>query len=112
MYEACEAATRALGEIGDPSALPHMIPLLKYYEVTVREAAAEALGKIGDSSTMTHLLPLLEDEASWVRKVTARALGKIGQQQKISVSVANAPKSVQGWAQARAQSLEVLIRSF
>jgi len=71
-------AVIALGNIGDPKALPALFQVLKAPDSNFRSAAAEALGKIGDPKALRPLLIALKDEDSFVRLLTARALGEIG----------------------------------
>lgn len=62
-------AVKALGEIGDPKALPTVIKALKDKHVNVRVSAARALGEIGDSSALAALIEALDDTE--VTKVNA-----------------------------------------
>jgi len=70
-----EAATKALGEIGEPAIEP-LIQALKDEHEGVRWGAVEALGKIRDSRAVEPLIQTLKDED--VQWGAARALGKIG----------------------------------
>lgn len=65
----------ALGEIGDPSALPKLHRLL---DLSVQsEPVIEALGKIGDASSAVRLLPVLLEGLGPQRELAAHALAKI-----------------------------------
>jgi len=69
-----EAATEALGEIGDAAAVPGLLAALGDANADVRRAAAAALGEIGDAAAVPGLLAALGD-ADWrVRQAAARAL--------------------------------------
>jgi hypothetical protein len=70
--------TRALGEIGDPAAVPALIAALNDEDGEVRWGAAEALGEIGDPAAVPALIAALRDEERKVRWGAAEALGEIG----------------------------------
>jgi HEAT repeat protein len=67
MSDVRSAACRALGEIGDPQAIPHLIQALRDDYSDVRSAACWALGRIGDPQAIPHLIQALQDENAWVR---------------------------------------------
>ncbi|MCA8913417.1 MAG: HEAT repeat domain-containing protein [Planctomycetes bacterium] len=72
------AAINALGDIGDPSAVPDLsIVGLKHPDPDLRAASAVALGKIADP---THVLPALadacQDENATVRRQAIDAISK------------------------------------
>lgn len=71
-------AADALGEIGHPDAVPHLIRALQDEDSSVRRNAADALGKIGHPDTVPNLLQALQDADSGVRQNAADALGKVG----------------------------------
>ena len=72
-------AVEALGEIGDRSALPAILPL--YAEKSLRKPVLEAIGKIGDVGTASFLLKIVADEEKL--NVTAlRALVRIAEAAK------------------------------
>ena len=78
------AAAEAVGELGDPRAVP---PLLKNLilsdEEEVRIAIVKALGKIGDLQAVPHLIQALGDKKWEVRKYAALALGNLGDPQAV-----------------------------
>lgn len=67
-----------LGEIGDPQAIPHLLPLLVAPWWEVRSKAAQALGCIGATEAYPHLIKALGDDVWQVRAHVAKALGKLG----------------------------------
>lgn len=71
-----EAAVVALGQIGDPRALPVLQKLLLDEEsyLSVRERAAWALGRIGDPSASAALREAVLDRSPAVRAAAAAAL--------------------------------------
>lgn len=71
-------AARMLGEIGDTSAIPALIQVLKDKDRLVRWRAVDALGEIGDASAVPALIETLQDEDAFVHRKTADALGMIG----------------------------------
>ncbi len=72
-------ASRALGVLGDTSAIAALIERLRDEDVDVSIDAAEALGKIGDSSAIPALLEsLTHDPDGEVKTAVVEALGKIG----------------------------------
>jgi HEAT repeat protein len=75
-------AAFALGELGSPEAVPHLVTALKDPEERVRKSAVKALGMIGESKAVTPLIHILESDASLiVRKSAIRSLGQIGGEQ-------------------------------
>jgi len=69
---------RALGMIGDKTAVPPLLLLLKEKFVRVRVEALEALAKLGDSSACTAVALFLEDKDDRVRDAAAQAIGHLG----------------------------------
>lgn len=65
----------ALGEIGDPDALPKLHRLLHAHLAV--EPVIDALGKIGDASSAVRLLPVLIEGAQAQREKAAQALARI-----------------------------------
>jgi HEAT repeat protein len=107
-----KAACTALGQIGDPSAVPALIACLDKRDISeaaanaliqidkpavpaliealtspsnrARSAACTALGKIGDKTAVPKLITCLKDRDSDVRSSACTALGKIGDLAAIS----------------------------
>jgi hypothetical protein len=73
-----QGAATALGQIGDPEAVPHLITALSDSDDSVRQGAATALGRIGDPEAVPHLITALSDSDDSVRQGAATALGRIG----------------------------------
>jgi hypothetical protein len=71
-------AALAAGRIGDPGAVPALVPLLQDPELEVRQMTAFALGLIGDALAVDPLLAALKDPEPVVRARAAEALGQIG----------------------------------
>ena len=71
-------AIRALGEIGDVSALPALLAMLKDNRAMVRYHASQALSKLGHKNALKPLEALLSDEDSLVRHGAAKALVDLG----------------------------------
>ncbi|MCS7030380.1 MAG: HEAT repeat domain-containing protein [Gloeomargarita sp. SKYG116] len=55
-------AARALGEIGDPQAVPSLIACLQVNDFQLRAAAATALGLLGDTQAIPALVALLQEQ--------------------------------------------------
>jgi HEAT repeat protein len=71
----------ALGDIGDPSAVPSLVELLSVEKSgEVRWAITLALGNTGDPDAAIPLLQALRDPDKYVRFGTAMALGRLGWQ--------------------------------
>ncbi len=60
-----------------PEAVPHLIPMLKDENISVREHVARALGYIGDASALPALIDAVEDV--YIRGASIRALEGIGE---------------------------------
>lgn len=73
-----QMATLALGDVGDPRAVPNLVRRLDDPQDAVRQAAAHALGKIGAAEAVEPLLESLADESDIVRNAAVKALGLIG----------------------------------
>ena len=71
------AAAEALGNIGDPPALPALLQALQDEDGGVRRAAAEALGNIGDPQALPALTQALQDKDGWVRRAAVKALKQL-----------------------------------
>jgi HEAT repeat protein len=80
------AAIAALGKIGDPAAIPHLVSQLKSDSCRIRMAAAEALGTIRDKQAVAPLIALIRsapDPAGEDVLVSIWALGNIGDRDAI-----------------------------
>ncbi|MCS7066958.1 MAG: HEAT repeat domain-containing protein, partial [Fimbriimonadales bacterium] len=82
--EVRRAAARALGEIGDPRAIPALLQMLQDPTSDIVAECAEALGKIGSPDATPHLLPLLQAERIETRLAVAQALRQIGDPRAIA----------------------------
>lgn len=69
-------AVEALGEIGDRTALPGILPL--YSEKSLRKPVLEAIGKIGDVGTVSFLLRAIAEEEK-LNLTALRALVRIAE---------------------------------
>jgi HEAT repeats len=65
-------AVHLLGELGDPEAIPVLVPLLKDPELNVK--ATWALGQIGDQRAVAPLIDALDDESPTIRVAVIDAL--------------------------------------
>jgi HEAT repeat protein len=67
----------ALGQLGDPRALPALLPLLESGSGPIVEAAARAVGSIGGPEAIAALVKALDATDSWsLRVVAAESLGR------------------------------------
>lgn len=66
----------ALGDRGDPAALPALTPLTAHADAEVRLAALAALGKLGTAHTVTELAPFVQKEGA-EREAALAALAAI-----------------------------------
>jgi len=67
---------KALGEIGDPVSMEHLVTSLKDSNNLVREAAAEAIGKMGgDPRAVQTMVEPLKNGNSIAREEAASAFG-------------------------------------
>jgi HEAT repeat protein len=69
----------ALGEIGDRTALPSILPL--YAEKSLRKPVLEAVGKIADVGTVSFILRIISDEPK-LNLTALRALVRIAEAEK------------------------------
>jgi HEAT repeat protein len=76
-------ATFALKDIGDSSAVHHLMGALKDEDWGVRKFSAQALGEIGDVEAVESLIELLQDEDYGVKVAATRALGDIGDERAV-----------------------------
>jgi HEAT repeat protein/beta-lactamase regulating signal transducer with metallopeptidase domain len=74
--EVRKAAAHALGEIGDPAAVPALAVLARGQDNAIRYVAVHALMEIEDPASVEVLVELLKDADPEVRKLAAQALGK------------------------------------
>jgi len=80
-----EQCARALGAIGDVTAVPDLLVGLKDPHARIREASAQGLQLIADNSAVKGLLDaMIYDLNAYVRKQCAEALGIIGDATAIS----------------------------
>lgn len=70
-------AAAALGEIGNPRAVPSLIEALKDADPDMRQRAISALGEIGDARAVGAIAGLLKDSSPSIRTHAAMALGEL-----------------------------------
>lgn len=78
----CSAA-EALGEIGSPAAVPHLLAAYEKIE-DVRLQSVEALGKIGDAAALTKLHKWLSNDDPVIQYSIIDAIGNIGRQESLT----------------------------
>lgn len=96
-------AAWALGEIGDPRAIPALVSALGDRDVEVRKYAARSLTKFGKEATDA-LLKALDDPSEQTRRYAVRALGEIQDPRSADTLLAMAGKvdrAVHLWALGR-----------
>jgi HEAT repeat protein len=71
-------AAFVLGDIGNKSAIPHLLNRLNVTNQTELWRICEALGKLGAVDAVPRLIELLADDEAGVDSVAATALGQIG----------------------------------
>ena len=76
---AADVAVWALGEIGDPAAVPALHAMLERFVLT--EAVLDALGKIGARVSVLRILPVLLEGTASQRAAAARALARVADAQ-------------------------------
>ena len=75
----CMAVIKLLGEIGDNTAVGHLIGVLKHFRSSrLRCEAADALGKIEDPRIVGSLIEALNDKSLCVREAATNSLEKVG----------------------------------
>jgi HEAT repeat protein len=74
------SAARALGQIGDVTAVESLIVLLDDKSWEVKAQAAKALGMLGDKQAVRKLKQALTDENWWVRHNAAYSLCQLGKE--------------------------------
>ncbi|MFQ6122573.1 MAG: HEAT repeat domain-containing protein, partial [Dehalococcoidales bacterium] len=93
------SAAKALGQIGDVSAVESLNISLNDESWEVRAQAAKALGALGDKQAVGKLKQALSDENWWVRHNAADALYRLGEEgiealREASCSGEGAPRTV------------------
>lgn len=78
-------AARALGELGDPDVIPHLVETLKDPCNDIRIRVIEALKKFKEPALFDVFVGALEDEGPIVRWTAAEALGLLGNPDAIGV---------------------------
>ncbi|MDZ4762923.1 MAG: HEAT repeat domain-containing protein [Chloroflexota bacterium] len=79
------AAAEALGDIGDPSAVPALVERFESDpQIDIRWQAARSLGAIRDASAVPALMAALHDTAATIRAHAASALGAIGDRRAVN----------------------------
>jgi len=74
------SAAIALGEFGDPAALPALRQALDDDSEIVQLWAIKSIGRLGDRDSVIRLIDLLDSPDSGFRSYAAQALGQIGDQ--------------------------------
>ncbi|MEI6046061.1 MAG: HEAT repeat domain-containing protein, partial [Chloroflexota bacterium] len=72
-----QGAVTALGQMGNPRALPYLLPLVESESSEVRMALARSLAQLGEANSKEVLLKLLRDRMAEVRVAAAQALGHL-----------------------------------
>ncbi|RKY23959.1 MAG: HEAT repeat domain-containing protein, partial [Planctomycetota bacterium] len=73
-----ETVIEALGNIGDPAAVPELVKFLKDKDESICRMAAVALGKIGDASVIPDIKKAMKGRSLQVRMSMVRALVALG----------------------------------
>ncbi len=97
---------RALGEIGDSSAVNGLINISNHSDWRVRSGAAVALGKIGDSRANETITGLLDDSDEMVRKSAAVSCGRLKTEEAIDKLVHLLGDSFYGAALTASETLQ------
>lgn len=70
-----EASIDSLGRIGNPKAVPHLIPVLSEKSTALKLSTIKALAGIGDPQAVPHLRKIAENDSdSYVRSEAAAAI--------------------------------------
>ena len=77
-YIVRQAASMALGDMGDRRAVEGLVECLGDEFEAVRQSAALSLGKLGAAEAVEPLIRAVGDESELVRKAAINALGMIG----------------------------------
>jgi HEAT repeat protein len=72
-----QGAVEALGQMGNPEAVPYLLPMVNSESSEVRMALAHALARLGATESKEVLLKLLRDRMAEVRAAAAQALGHL-----------------------------------
>lgn len=104
-----ERAVYALGEIGDPAAIPALRPVLDIGVPSIRVTAADALSRMGDAEAALVLIDWLGGTDDIANRVAVNALRRLGN--KALPSVLKALQSDRATCRAAAVSLLARIDS-
>ena len=77
----------ALAQIGDPSVLASITPLLQHPSDRTRHHAAIALGRLGDPRAIPSLRRAIGDPSDYVKVGAAEALWRLGEKEYLSVII-------------------------
>ena len=77
------AAANALGDVGEPDAVPELLARFDDPDPRVRARAARACGEIDDARAVEPLRDLLDEPHVGVRREAAEALGRIGNREAL-----------------------------
>ena len=70
-------AAATLGKTRDPSAVPHLIQLLRHPDINVAQASIESLGQLRAVSALSALADMLDGDP-WLRFAVVHTMGEIG----------------------------------
>ena len=111
-------AAKALGELGDASAVKLLVQALEDEDWKVRQAVAKALDQADDARAVEPLVQALEDEDWKVRAAAAEALGELGDPRAVEPLIKTLKDDTSGSEAARAlgklgdaRAVEVLIQA-
>ena len=86
-------ALQVLARIGDPTAVPSVLPLVRHPNLNIAQSAVEALGQLRNVEAVPALLELLQGDL-WLQLAAIDALGEIGDPRAVGPLVALVPDSV------------------